>query len=174
VPIRQLALRRSSTATWPKASRRSGRSLVRMGATQPHHSVRQAGRTIREHRAGILAAIRLGCQRPGRGLNNKIRLIVHRAYGFHFAKAAVAMVLLCCGPVTLLLAHESDPIATYKFCNGPAVSGDARRISLRIRLVQAARLFLLHDDCCAACLFPPRCGQEQKPPRTDERSAPKS
>ncbi|MGH8887089.1 MAG: transposase [Egibacteraceae bacterium] len=65
------------------------------------------GRTIRKHRAGILAAIRLGLSN-GRveGLNNKIRLIIRRAYGFHSAKAAAALVMLCCGPVTLLLPHE--------------------------------------------------------------------
>lgn len=39
-------------------------------------------------------------------LNNKIRLIIRRAYGFHSAKAAAAMVMLCCGPVDLLLPHE--------------------------------------------------------------------
>lgn len=65
------------------------------------------GRTMREHRDGILASIRLRLSH-GRveGLNNKIRLITRRAFGFHSAKAAAAMVLLCCGPVTLLLPHE--------------------------------------------------------------------
>lgn len=65
------------------------------------------GRSIREHRDGILAAVRLGLSN-GRveGLNNKIRLITRRAFGFHSAKAAAAMVLLCCGPVTVLLPHQ--------------------------------------------------------------------
>ncbi len=65
------------------------------------------GRTIRKHQAGILAAIRLGLSN-GRveGLNNKIRLIIRRAYGFHSAKAAAALVMLCCGPVQLMLPHE--------------------------------------------------------------------
>ena len=41
-------------------------------------------RTIRRHRAGILAAIRLGLSN-GRleGLNSRIRLISHRSFGFH-------------------------------------------------------------------------------------------
>jgi transposase len=41
-------------------------------------------RTIRRHRAGILAAIRLGPSN-GRleGLNSRIRLISHRSFGFH-------------------------------------------------------------------------------------------
>src|SRR3954452_22552643 len=45
-------------------------------------------RTLRQHRDGILAAIRLGLTN-GRleGLNSKIRLISHRAFGFHSADA---------------------------------------------------------------------------------------
>jgi transposase len=39
-------------------------------------------------------------------LNNKIRLIIRRAYGFHSAKTAAALVMLCCGPVRVLLPHE--------------------------------------------------------------------
>ncbi len=65
------------------------------------------GRTIRAHRDGILAAIRLGLSN-GRveGRNAAIRLITRRAYGFHSAKAAAALVMLCLGPITLLLPHE--------------------------------------------------------------------
>src|SRR5680860_930725 len=65
------------------------------------------GRTIREHRDGILAAIRLGLSN-GRveGRNATIRLITRRAFGFHTAKAAAALVMLCCGPITLRLPHE--------------------------------------------------------------------
>lgn len=54
-------------------------------------------RTIRTYAAGILAAIRLGLSN-GRleGLNNKIGVLKHRAYGFHSAAALVAMIYLCC------------------------------------------------------------------------------
>lgn len=63
--------------------------------------------TIRKHRQGILAAIRLGItQGRTEALNNKVRLITRRAYGFHSAKAALALVLLTCGPITLTLPHE--------------------------------------------------------------------
>lgn len=50
------------------------------------------GRTIRTHRHGILAAIRLGLSN-GRveGRNATIRLITRRAFGFHTAKAAAAL-----------------------------------------------------------------------------------
>jgi transposase len=65
------------------------------------------GRTIRKHRDGILAAIRLGItQGRTEALNNKVRLITRRAYGFHTAKAALALVMLTCGPITLNLPHE--------------------------------------------------------------------
>jgi transposase len=64
--------------------------------------------TIRRHRDGILQAIRLGInQGRTEALNNKVRLITRRAYGFHSAKAALALIMLSCGPITLTLPHES-------------------------------------------------------------------
>ena len=59
-------------------------------------------RTLRQHRDGILAAIRLGLSN-GRleGLNSKIRLISHRAFGFHSADPLIALVYLCCAGVTI-------------------------------------------------------------------------
>jgi transposase len=61
-------------------------------------------RTLREHRDGILAAIRLGLSN-GRleGLNSKIRLISHRAFGFHTADPLIALVYLCCSRLTIEL-----------------------------------------------------------------------
>jgi transposase len=65
------------------------------------------GRTIRKHREGILAARRLGLSNArAEAQNNKVKLIVRRAYGFHSANAALALVHLTCGPVTLTLPHE--------------------------------------------------------------------
>jgi transposase len=65
------------------------------------------GKTIRKHRDGILAAVRLGInQGRTEALNNKVRLIVRRAYGFHTAEAALALVMLTCGPITLRLPHQ--------------------------------------------------------------------
>jgi transposase len=45
-------------------------------------------RTIRQHKHGVLAAIELGLSN-GRlvALNSKVRLLSHRAYGFHSANA---------------------------------------------------------------------------------------
>jgi transposase len=61
-------------------------------------------RTLRTHRDGILAAIRLGLSN-GRleGLNSKIRLISHRSFGFHSADALIALVYLCCTGIVIEL-----------------------------------------------------------------------
>jgi transposase len=82
------------------------RLLSRLARSRLQPFVR-LGKTIRKHRDGILAAIRLGInQGRTEALNNKVRLITRRAYGFHSAKAALALVLLTCGPITLHLPHE--------------------------------------------------------------------
>src|SRR5207245_2572135 len=59
-------------------------------------------RTIRLHRNGILAAIRLGLTN-GRleGLNSRIRLISHRSFGFHSAAPLIALVYLCCTGIVI-------------------------------------------------------------------------
>jgi len=67
----------------------------------------KVARTIRTHLQGILNTIRLGLSN-GRleGLNNRVRLICRRAFGFHSADAALALVMLSCGPIHLRLPHE--------------------------------------------------------------------
>jgi transposase len=61
-------------------------------------------RTIRLHRDGILAAIRLKLTN-GRleGLNSRIRLISHRSFGFHSAEPLIALVYLCCSGIMIEL-----------------------------------------------------------------------
>ncbi|EQD72000.1 hypothetical protein B1B_04139, partial [mine drainage metagenome] len=52
-------------------------------------------------------AVRLGVNNARHeGLNRRVRLIVNRAYGFHSARAALALVMLTLGPVDLKLPHE--------------------------------------------------------------------
>ena len=62
----------------------------------------RAARTLRRHRNGILAAIRLGLSN-GRleGLNSRVRLISHRSFGFHSAAPLIALIYLCCGGITI-------------------------------------------------------------------------
>ena len=82
------------------------RLLARLSRSRLKPFVR-LGRTIRKHREGILAARRLKLSNArAEAQNNKVKLIVRRAYGFHSAQAALALVHLTCGPVTLTLPHE--------------------------------------------------------------------
>ena len=64
-------------------------------------------RTIRKHKAGVLAAVELGMSN-GRleALNSKVRLLSHRAYGFHSADALIAMIYLCCAGIQIALPHR--------------------------------------------------------------------
>ncbi len=68
----------------------------------------KVGKTIRKHLDGILAAVERGLAN-GRheGLNNKVRLIIRRAYGFHTAGNALALIMLSCGPVTIELPYHT-------------------------------------------------------------------
>ena len=62
----------------------------------------RAARTIRKHLAGILAYIRTRLSNGlVEGLNNKIRMIARRAYGFHSHQALIAMIFLNCGGLQL-------------------------------------------------------------------------
>ncbi|HZL49082.1 MAG TPA: transposase [Solirubrobacteraceae bacterium] len=82
------------------------RLLSRLSRSRLESFVR-LGRTIRKHREGILSARRLKLSNArAEALNNKVKLIVRRAYGFHSANAALALIHLTCGPVTLTLPHE--------------------------------------------------------------------
>jgi transposase len=67
----------------------------------------KTARTIRKHKDGITAAVDRGMSN-GRheGLNNKIRTMFNRAYGFHSAEAALALIMLACGPVKLELPYH--------------------------------------------------------------------
>jgi transposase len=61
-------------------------------------------RTIREHREGVIAAVKLGLSN-GRleGLNSEVRLISHRSFGFHSAAPLIALIYLCCGGIEVEL-----------------------------------------------------------------------
>ena len=67
----------------------------------------KVAKTIRRFRDGILEAINRKINNArAEGLNNHVRLITRRAYGFHSPAAALALVMLSCGPITLTLPHE--------------------------------------------------------------------
>ena len=67
----------------------------------------KAARTMRDRRTHIVNAIEHDLTNARvEGLNTKVRLIIRRGYGFHSAKAALALVMLACGPINLTLPHE--------------------------------------------------------------------
>lgn len=60
------------------------------------------GRTIREHIEGIRAFLEHRVSNGlAEGINNKIRLLSHRAYGFHSAAPLIGTIYLCCGGIKL-------------------------------------------------------------------------
>lgn len=60
------------------------------------------GRTIRKHMDGVVALLRERITNGiAEGMNNKIRLLSHRAYGFHSAPPLIAIIYLCCGGIML-------------------------------------------------------------------------
>jgi len=62
----------------------------------------KAARTIRKYRDRVLAYIvhRL-TNGVVEGINNRLRTISRRAYGFHSARPLIAMLFLCCGGILL-------------------------------------------------------------------------
>ena len=74
-------------------------ALASRSALKPFIKV---ARTIRKHKEGILAYIsdRL-TNGLAEGMNNRIRVISRRAFGFHSAGPLIAMIFLCCGHIEL-------------------------------------------------------------------------
>jgi transposase len=69
-------------------------------------------KTIRKRREGILAAVRMGVNNARHeGLNRRVRLIINRAYGFHSANAALALIMVTLGPIEHVLPHERQSTA---------------------------------------------------------------
>jgi transposase len=60
------------------------------------------GNTLCHHIAGVFAFMdNLVSNARAEGINNKIRLLSHRAFGFHSAAPLIATIFLCCGGITL-------------------------------------------------------------------------
>lgn len=59
-------------------------------------------KTVKRHEDGILAYVETGLSNGVvEGINNKIRALIRRAYGFRSPRAFRAMILLCCGGLEL-------------------------------------------------------------------------
>ena len=62
----------------------------------------RVARTIRQYRDGVLAYVRYRLTNGiVEGINNRLRIIARRAYGFHGPAPLIAMLFLCCGGITL-------------------------------------------------------------------------
>ena len=62
----------------------------------------KVARTIRRHLDDIVSYIRWGITNGFvEGMNNKVRVIARRAYGFHSASALISMIMLCCTDIQL-------------------------------------------------------------------------
>jgi transposase len=83
------------------ADRQLGRWLSWASRSRIEPFVKVA-RTIREHRDGIRAYLRERLTNGiVEGINNKLRMIARRAFGFHSPQALIAMLFLCCGGIVL-------------------------------------------------------------------------
>lgn len=66
-----------------------------------------AAETIGKHAEGIYAAVTRGRSNGHHeGLNNKVRTMTRRSYGFHTPEAALALIMLACGPVDIRLPYQ--------------------------------------------------------------------
>jgi transposase len=62
----------------------------------------RVARTIRKYRDGVLAYIDFRLTNgPVEGINNHMRMVARRAFGFHTAEALIAMLFLCCSAIDL-------------------------------------------------------------------------
>ena len=90
----------------PKRARRALREWVDWACRSKLDPFVRASRTIRKHFEEIIAYVRTR-ETNGlvEGLNNKLRMIARRAYGFHSAGALISMLFLCSGGI-----HLSPPL----------------------------------------------------------------
>jgi hypothetical protein len=88
----------------------------------------RAARTMRERRPLIVNTLeqRLSNGRI-EGTNTRVRLIIRRAYGFHSADAALALIMLAAGP-----SHSNSPT------NAPPHDPHLRQESLKTRAIRAS------------------------------------
>jgi transposase len=85
------------------AARRFLRRWTRRALLSRREPLRRFAHTVRQHLDGILGFIRWGglTNAVAEGINNKIRLIIHRSFGFHSVPALMSMIYLCCSGITL-------------------------------------------------------------------------
>ena len=64
---------------------------------------KRLAQTLQDHWPGIRRFLEWGVTNaPVEGMNSKIRMISHRAFGFHSAESLIAMIMLCCSGIELV------------------------------------------------------------------------
>lgn len=86
----------------PWRVRKALKAFLRWAARSKLAPFVKLGRTIRKHLEGILAYTQERMTNGiVEGINNRLRMIARRAYGFHSPEALIAMLFLCCGGIEL-------------------------------------------------------------------------
>ena len=86
----------------PKRARRALREWLAWASRSKLKQFVRLAKTLREHFDGIIAYI--SCRMTNgivEGINNRLRMVARRAYGFHSAKALISMLFLCNGGIEL-------------------------------------------------------------------------
>lgn len=79
------------------------RQWTRAALLSRREPLRAFAKTLRTHLDGVLAYFRWGgpTNAQAEGLGNKIKLLIHRAFGFHSVQSLMAMIYLCCTGIRL-------------------------------------------------------------------------
>ena len=86
----------------PRRARRKLREWIAWALRSRLPPFIRVARTIRAHLDGIYAYIELRLTNGlTEGINNRIRMVARRAFGFHSPKALIAMIFLTCGDIPL-------------------------------------------------------------------------
>jgi len=86
----------------PKRAERALRDWLSWASRSRLKPFVRVARTVRKHFDGILAYIKDRLTNGVvEGINNRLRMIARRAYGFHSHHPLVAMLFLCCGGIEL-------------------------------------------------------------------------
>lgn len=81
--------------------------VVQLATNSGMAAFMKAAATVRGHMEGIYQAVtRKISNGKHEGLNNKIRTMTRRSYGFHSPEAVLALIMLACGPVTVRLPYQ--------------------------------------------------------------------
>jgi transposase len=105
--FRASELRIEMEAFWDMEDEASAREFImkwtRSALLSRLEPIRKFARTVRDHLEGILGFFRHGGVTSGsiEGINNKIKLIIHRAFGMSRVASLISMIHLCCSGISL-------------------------------------------------------------------------